>query len=138
MHEALSRDEKVIGSSNRSFGLVFAAVFLIIGCWPLIWGQSARWWALAVAVVFGAAALFAPGILEWPNRLWLRFGLLLHRIVSPVALAVIFYLAIMPTGLLLRVFGKDLLRLRREPQAPSYWIDREPPGPPPDSLKNQF
>lgn len=138
MHENLSRSGDVKGSSNRAFGLVFAVVFLMIGCWPLFFGGAPRWWSLAVAAVFALAAFFAPGLLEKPNRLWLRFGLLLHRIVSPLALGLIFYLAVLPTGLLLRLFGKDLLRLRRDPGARSYWIERDPPGPPPDSLKNQF
>jgi hypothetical protein len=64
--------------------------------------------------------------------------MLLHHIVSPVALALVFYLAIMPTGLVMRLFGKDFLRLKRDPQAKSYWIERTPPGPAPDSMKNQF
>lgn len=137
-HENLSRDEAVEGSSNRSFGIVFAVVFLVIGCWPFVFGEGMLWWAVATAAAFGAIAFVAPSLLEWPNRLWLRFGLLLHHIVSPIALALVFYGAVLPTGLLLRLFGKDLLRLRRQPQAPSYWIDRTPPGPPPDSLKDQF
>lgn len=138
MHEDLFRDEDIKGSSNRSFGLVFAVVFLAVGCLPLVSGGYLRWWAVATAAAFGAIALLAPRFLEWPNWLWLRFGLFLHRVVSPVALALIFYGAVLPTGLLLRVFGKDLLRLRRQPQARSYWIDRSPPGPPPASLKDQF
>jgi len=63
---------------------------------------------------------------------------LLHHIVSPVALALVFYLAIMPTGLVMRLFGKDFLRLKLDPQAKSYWIERTPAGPAPDSMKNQF
>lgn len=137
-HENFSREDDTKGSSSRSFGLVFVVVFLVIGCWPLAVGGGLRWWALTVAAALGTVAVVAPRFLDRPNRLWLRFGLFLHRVISPVALALIFFFAIMPTGLLLRLFGKDLLRLRRDPQAPSYWIERDPPGPPPDSLKNQF
>lgn len=137
-HENLEREEDFESSSNRSFGLVLAAFFLIVALWPLWSGARVRLWAFAVAMLFGILALLAPNLLEWPNRLWQRLGLLLHRIVSPVALALVFYLAIMPTGLVMRLFGKDFLRLRRDAQARSYWIERQPPGPAPDSLKNQF
>ena len=137
-HETLSRDEETRGSSNRAFGFVFAVVFLVIAVWPLASGGALGYWPLAVAVAFGAIALAAPRLLAWPNRLWLRLGLLLHRVMSPIALALIFYVAIMPVGLVMRMLGKDLLRLRRRPDATTYWIERTPPGPPPDSLKNQF
>lgn len=137
-HENLSLDEEIKGSSDRAFGLVFAAVFLVIALLPLFFSGSPRPWALATAAAFGLVALAAPRLLAWPNRVWLRFGMLLHHVISPLALALVFYLAIMPTGLLMRLFRKDLLRLRREPGATTYWITRTPPGPPPDSLKNQF
>jgi hypothetical protein len=77
-------------------------------------------------------------LLTIPNRLWLGFGMLLHRVTSPVALGIIFYVVVMPTGLLMRAFGKDILRLRHDPAAESYWIKREPPGPKPDSMPHQF
>jgi hypothetical protein len=80
----------------------------------------------------------APQLLTVPNRLWLRFGLLLNRIISPVALAFLFYFVVTPTGVFMRVFGKDNLRLRRNASDKSYWIKREPPGPKPDSLNHQF
>jgi len=137
-HEDLSRQEHVEGSSNRSFGVVFAVVFLIIAGWPLISGGAVRWWAAGVAALFGLAAWLAPAILAAPNRWWLRFGLLLGKIVSPVALGLLFYLVFAPVGFLMRLAGKDPLRMRREPSAASYWIQREPPGPPPDSMTNQF
>ena len=137
-HEKLSRDEETKGSSSRAFGFVFAVVFLVIAIWPLASAGPPRQWALWVAMAFGVIALIAPKLLAWPNRLWLRFGLLLHRVISPVALALIFYVAVMPVGLVLRLLGKDLLRLRRRPEATTYWIERMPPWPPPDSLKNQF
>ena len=97
-----------------------------------------RLWALIAALVFLGAAIVIPRALAPLNRLWLRFGELLNRITSPIALAILFYGVVMPTGIAMRLFGKDPLRLRRDAQARSYWIDRDPPGPPPDSLKNQF
>jgi O-antigen/teichoic acid export membrane protein len=137
-HENLEREDDTKRSSNRSFGLVFAGVFMIVALWPLWSGAPVRLWAVFIAIAFGGLAFVVPGLLEWPNRLWQRVGMLLHHIVSPVALALVFYLAIMPTGLVMRLFGKDFLRLKRDPQAKSYWIERTPPGPAPDSMKNQF
>ena len=128
-HENLQRDEDIQVSSNRSFGLLFAAVFLIVALWPLWSGATVRMWALAVAMVFGLLAFFVSRMLEWPNRLWQRLGLLLYHIVSPVALALVFYLAIMPIGLVMRLFGKDFLHLQRDVKAKSYWIERTPAGP---------
>jgi predicted membrane metal-binding protein len=137
-HEDLSRDQEVEGSSDRSFGLVFAVVFLIVGCWPLFHGELPRWWALAVAVAFAAIAMLKPALLAVPNRLWLKFGLLLAKIISPIALGILFYGVLAPIGVLMRLTGKDPLRLKLDAGAGSYWILRKPPGPPPDSMTNQF
>jgi hypothetical protein len=137
-HESFDRDAPLQGSSNRSLGIVFGAVFLIIGALPLAFGGTPRWWSLAVAGGFLGVAFLAPALLGPLNRLWTRFGLLLHRIVSPVVLGIMFFLVVTPTGLLMRVFGKDPLRLRFDRNARSYWIDRTPPGPPPQSLSDQF
>jgi hypothetical protein len=137
-HEDLSRDHRVEGSSDRSFGLVFAVVFLLIGLWPLIRGAMPLWWAIAVAALFGMVAMLRPSLLAGLNRQWLKLGLLLGRIVSPIALGVLFYGVFVPIGLVLRLAGKDPLRLKRDPGAASYWRPRVPPGPPPDSMTNQF
>ena len=88
--------------------------------------------------IFLLLAALVPGVLAPANRLWTKFGLLLHHIVSPIALGILFFLVVTPTGLLMRLFGKDPLRLRFDPDADSYWIKRDPPGPAADSLKNQF
>jgi hypothetical protein len=137
-HEDFSRDQEIKPSSNRSFGWVVVAGFLLIGLWPLVSGSSVRWWSLIVSGLFAIVTLAAPALLTIPNRLWLRFGLLLHRIVSPVVLAIMFYGVVTPMGALMRAFGKDSLRLRRNGSADTYWIKRDPPGPKPDSLPNQF
>lgn len=137
-HEDLSREEHIEGSSDRSFGIVFAVVFTIIACWPLMFGGGLRWWAAGIAAAFALVALVMPSVLSGLNRLWLKFGLLLGKIVSPIALGILFYAVITPLGGLMRLTGKDPLRLQREPQSRSYWIDREPPGPPPGSMNNQF
>jgi len=125
-------------SSDRSFGVVFAVFFAFIACYPLLAGGAIRLWSLTVSGVFLFLALVVPGVLAPVNRLWMKFGELLHRIVSPLALGIVFYAAVLPTGLLLHLFGKDPLRLRLEPNATSYWIKREPPGPAAESLNYQF
>ena len=137
-HEDFSRTHEVKASSNRVFGWVFTAVFLIIGLWPLLSGRRA---ALVVAdrrraVHAGHGRGASAACL--PNRLWLRFGLLLNRIISPVVLAFLFYVVVTPMGMLMRAFGKDSLRLRRADADASYWIKRDPPGPKPDSFHHQF
>ena len=128
----------VKSASDRSFGFVFTAFFAIIGLLPLLHGHSLRIWALAVSAVFLLLALLLPACLTPLNRLWTKFGMLLHHIVSPLALGILFFLVVTPIGLVMRLFGKDPLRLRLDRSAGSYWIERTPPGPAADSLKNQF
>jgi len=137
-HEDLSRTHEVKASSNRSFGWVFTAVFLIVAVWPLVSGGMVRWWSLIIAAAFALVTVAAPNLLALPNRLWLRFGLLLNRIISPVVLALLFYLVVTPMGALMRMLGKDSLRLRRRSSDATYWIKRDPPGPKPDSMNHQF
>jgi len=137
-HEDLSRDQEIEGSSDRSFGLVFTAVFLLIAIWPLFYRESPRWWAVALATVFAIIATWKPALLAGLNRLWLKLGLLLGKIVSPIALGILFYGVVAPIGLVMRLTGKDPLRLKLDSGANSYWILRKPPGPPPDSMTNQF
>jgi hypothetical protein len=119
--------------------LVFAAVFSIVGCWPLVHGEPLRWWALVVAAAFAVLALVRPQLLHLLNRAWLAFGRLLHRIVSPLVMGMLFFAAVTPTGWLMRLRGHDLLSLRRRPELKSYWIRREPGSQPaPETMKNQF
>lgn len=124
--------------SNRSFGLVFMAFFLIVALWPLFSGGGVRIWSFWVSGVFAALALLLPAPLAPLNRLWFKLGLLLGRIVSPIAIGIVFFVVVTPMGILMRLAGKDLLRLRLDRGASTYWIPRTPPGPEPGSLKNQF
>ena len=136
--EDFIRDEDVKVGSERSFGLVFAAVFAIIGLWPLVGGEIVRFWALGVAGGFLAVGLVYPRALRPLNLIWFRFGLLLHKIVNPLIMGLLFYVTIMPIGLIMRALGKDPLHRRFDPDADSYWVQRTPPGPAPETMKNQF
>lgn len=137
-HEDLNRDQHVEGSSDRSFGLVFATVFLVIAGWPLLHGEALRGWSVGVSAAFALVALLKPALLAGMNRLWAKLGVLLGKVVSPIALGILFYGILTPIGVLMRLAGKDPLRLKFDPDADSYWISRDPPGPPPDSMTNQF
>lgn len=122
---------------NRSFGILFCLVFAIVAVWPLFSGNGLRMWAVGVSIVFAILAIAAPNLLTPLNRAWMQFGALLHRIVSPIVLAVLFFVVITPFGLVMRVMKRDPLRLSRHEDR-SYWVDRMPPGPRPDSLDKQF
>ncbi len=137
-HEDFAREEEVKAGSERSLGIVFAAVFAIVGLFPLWSGGAVRLWALIVAGLFVAFALIAPALLGPLNRLWFRFGMLLNRIVSPLVIGLLFFLTVTPMALIMRLAGKDPLRLRFDKAAESYWIPRNPPGPDPQTMRNQF
>jgi hypothetical protein len=138
LHEDLSRDDEVIGASDRAFGLTLAGVGGGVGAVRLALGHERAAWWLAAAAIALCLALLRPAALAPLNRLWLRLGLVLYKVVSPVAMGLVFFTTVAPTGLAMRAFGKDPLRLKRDPAAASYWIAREPPGPAPDTMKNQF
>ncbi|HLG99453.1 MAG TPA: SxtJ family membrane protein [Bryobacteraceae bacterium] len=137
-HEDFSRHAEVRGSSDRAFGFVIAAFFLLVALAPLRYHAPARWWALALAVALLATASLRPSLLHQPNQLWTKLGLLLGRVMTPVVTALLFFLIVTPVALLLRALGKDPLRRVPDAGAKSYWIERQPAGPPPDSMVNQF
>jgi len=125
-------------SSDRSFGFVFAAVFALIGCWPLLRLGLPRWWALALAVAFALLALARPQILHPLNLAWLALGRLLHRVISPVIMGMIFFLCVTPIAWIMRFRGKDVLSLARRRDLSTYWITREPQPPASETMKRQF
>lgn len=124
--------------SDKKFGWVFCAVFLLAAGW-FAWVASVVWSAIlsGTAVVFALLALASPSSLRPLNRLWYSFGTLLGKIISPIVLGLIFLVLITPVSLATRMFGRDELRMRRR-SVQSYWINRIPPGPPSESFKNQF
>ncbi|MBI2949350.1 MAG: hypothetical protein HYY23_17045 [Verrucomicrobia bacterium] len=137
-HENLKRDEEVKLPSNRSLGLVFAAVFLLIGLAPLIKRGEVRGWALGLGGLFLILGLANASVLTPLNKIWMKFGLLLHHLVSPVILGILFYAVFTPMGWILRWLGKDPMRMTPDKNASSYWIVRDPPGPARQSMPNQF
>lgn len=137
-HEDYGRDDDVTMGSEKGFGIVFAVVFAIIAVFPLLGGGTVLVWAVAVAGVFLVCGFFAPAVLRPLNKLWFKFGLLLHKIISPVIMGLLFFVTVTPIALIMRVAGKDPLRLKLDANATTYWIERDPPGPEPDSMKNQF
>ena len=137
-HERLVGDAEIQVSSDRSFGVVSGVVLLGYGLWPLLHGASPRWWSFVVGGTFLLLALLFPQTLSLLNQLWLKVGCLLQRVMTTVVTGLLFYTSVTPMGLLLRRYGKDLLRLRRDPNARSYWIERLPPGPTPETMRNQF
>ena len=137
-HERLVGDAEIQASSDRSFGVVSGVVLLGYGLWPLLHGASPRWWSFVVGGTFLLLALLFPQTLSLLNQLWLKVGRLLQRVMTTVVTGLLFYTSVTPMGLLLRLYGKDLLRLRRDPNARSYWIERCPPGPAPETMRNQF
>ena len=124
--------------SDRTFGIVFALLFLVIGAWPLMRDGRPRLWALAIAALFLLAALAAPQVLAPLNRLWTALGLLLGKIIGPIMLFVVYVIAVVPTGLIMRLRGKDPLHRNFEPDAASYWVHRNPPGKPDETMGRQF
>jgi hypothetical protein len=137
-HEFQAREEVVKTSSERSFGLVFAGFFALLGALSLYHGGTRWYYWLPVAALFAVLAYAAPSVLAPLNRLWAKFGHLLHMVISPLLLGLLFYGCVTPIGFLMRLTGKDPMRRKFEPAAKSYWIIREPPGPAPETFKNQF
>jgi hypothetical protein len=137
-HEKGGRAAPITSSSDRSFGLVFAGFFGILVGYN--WWHSGATWPLylGIAVVFLALALLWPKVLSPLNHLWTRLGLLMGKIVSPIVLGLLFFVVVTPVGVLMRLSGKDPLRLRHDSGLGSYWIVRHPPGPLGDSMGDQF
>jgi polyferredoxin len=121
-------------SSNKSFGIVFFIVFLLIGLYPLIHYESVRIWSLIISFNFLVLGFLNSSILTPLNLLWFKFGILLGKLISPIIMGVVFFLVVTPIGLIMRLFKKDLLKLKKN-DAKSYWIEKSNNE---SSMKNQF
>jgi hypothetical protein len=131
-------DEVIVGPSDRNFGYTMAAVFALIGSLGLYKASSHAPIWLGVAVVFAGLTFWRPQTLAPANRVWLKLGLLMYRVVNPVIMAILFFVAILPIGLAMRLFGKDFLRLKRDRSLTTYWLPRTDPRPPSESMRQQF
>lgn len=136
-HEDLTRSFKEKSTSDRSFGWLFGTFFVLVGLWPLLRAGAVRGWALVVGSGFLLVAQLRPTLLSKANSLWMKLSVLVSRIMNPMVIGVLFFVVVAPVGLLRRLFGKDVLRLRRH-GGPSYWILRDPPGPESHTMTNQF
>ena len=126
-------DDIKIGS-NRSFGIVFFVVFLLISTYPLINGDELRLWSLIISIVFLFLGLLNSKILNPLNKLWFKFGIFLGKIISPLVMGIIFFLVVTPIGLIMRLLNKDLLNLKFNNNN-TYWIEKTEPK---SNMKNQF
>ena len=122
-------------SSNRSFGLVFFIVFLLIASYPIIYNGEVRTWSLLISLIFLVLGLFNSKILSPLNKLWFKFGILLGKIISPLVMGIIFFFVVTPIGLIMRLMGKDVLNLKYNNKNKSYWIEKSGPK---SKMKNQF
>ena len=127
--------EKIKISSNRSFGLLFFVVFLIVSLWPLTHEGSIRIWSVIISAVFLILGLINSKLLTPLNLLWFKFGMILGAIVSPIVMGIVFFLVVTPIGLALSIMGKDLLNKKYNKKKETYWIKRETPI---GTMKRQF
>ena len=120
--------------SNKSFGIVFAVVFGLIAFWPLIKGNDIRIWALIISIIFLVLGLINSKILTPLNRLWFKIGIFLGNFIAPIVMGIIFFLVVTPTGIIMKLLGKDLIKLKKNNEK-SYWIEKKNIK---SSMKNQF
>ena len=121
-------------SSNRSFGIVFFVVFLLIALYPITYSEDIRIWSLIISLIFLILGFLRSKILTPFNKRWFKFGLFLGKIVSPLIMGVIFFFVVTPIGLIMRMLGKDVLNLKQNKNK-SYWIEKSGPK---SQMKNQF
>ena len=120
--------------SNRNFGVVFCIVFMIISLWPLLSQNEIRIWSLVVSIIFLLLGLINSTLLTPLNKLWFKFGILLGNIISPIIMGIIFFFVVTPTGLLMKIFKKDPLNLKKN-NSNTYWTDKDNNN---NSMRNQF
>ena len=121
-------------SSNKSFGIVFAIVFFLIGLWPIIKSNDIRIWSLILSVIFLILGLMNSSILTPLNKIWFRFGIFLGNFIAPVVMGIIFFFVVTPIGLIMRLLGRDLIKLKKNNEN-RYWIEKKDTE---SSMKKQF
>ena len=120
--------------SNRNFGIVFFVVFLLIGLWPILNGNEIRIWSIVISLIFLILGILNSKILTPFNKVWFRFGIFLGNFISPIIMGIVFFLVVTPTGLIMKLFRKDLINLRKN-NSSTYWIEKKDIK---SSMKNQF
>jgi|TARA_B110000971_G_scaffold209156_1_gene234993 hypothetical protein len=130
----MNNNKNIKIGSNRSFGLVFFAFFLIIAIYPLTTGGNLKYWSIILSLVFLILGLLKSSILSPLNKLWFKFGLLLGSIISPIVMGIVFFIVITPISLIMKILGKDLLNLNKNKNN-TYWIEKTGPK---STMKNQF
>ena len=119
------KNQKIKIASNKSFGIVFSIVFLVIAFWPMLNGNEINYWLLAISIVFLILGLINSKILTPLNKLWFKFGIFLGGIIAPIIMGIIFFLVVTPVGFIMKILGKDLLRKKIDKKRHSYWIKRD-------------
>ena len=131
----LKKNNLTSASSNRSFGIVFFVFFLIVAFWPLKNGEDLRVWSLIISFIFLLLGLINSKILTPLNKLWFKLGIFLGNFISPIVMALVFFLVVTPTGIIMRLFGKNLLRINKMKNVKTYWIKIDKRN---SSMRNQF
>ena len=131
----MTSNSKIKTSSNRSFGLVFFVVFLIVALWPLKHEEDIRLWSLALSIIFFILGILNSKLLTPLNKLWFKFGIFLGVIVSPIVMGIVFFLVVTPIGVFMRFLGKDLLKTSKVKNVSTYWIKRHKQH---STMKKQF
>lgn len=140
-HEDFTRPDEVKSGTDRGFGLTVGGILLALAVVRAFLHGRIGWLEpifAVVGIVLIGLALIAPSSLAGAHRAWVKLGLVMFKVVNPIVLSAIFVIAVVPVGLIMRALGKDPLNLKPDPSAKSYWIERTPPGPAPDSMVNQF
>ena len=128
------KNNKIKIGSNKSFGIVFFTVFLIIAIWPLLNGYEIRYWSLIISIVFLLLGILNSKILTPLNKIWFKIGILLGNVISPIVMSIIFFLVVTPTSFIMKILGNDLLNLKKNTKS-SYWIKKQNQN---SRMKNQF
>ena len=131
----MTSNSKINISSNRSFGLVFFVIFLIVALWPLKYEEDIRLWSLVISIIFFILGVINSKLLTPLNKLWFKFGILLGSIVSPIIMGIVYFLVVTPTGIIMRLSGKNLLQMKKIKSVSTYWTKRKKQH---NTMKRQF
>lgn len=135
MTQDLSSHHIIERSNERSFGIVFTIFFVILSIYPIINKETINVFFLVISIIFFMITIIRPQLFYFLNKIWFKFGILLGKIVSPLVMGIIFYLTVTPTGIIMRLLGKDLLKKKLEIKEKTYWVKKNKYS---GSLKNQF